>query len=174
MIMRKLTLSIAALAAALTAGVASAQSVNPGVAQLAASVGVSATAFTPAQMIRLEQAQRENDQQTIDFILSQANGAVSRSDKGASVSAGDVQLARIAGVEPGLYSTAELSRLIDAQRNDRSDEVNFILSGENRTAAADASVVTPGEAQIAAFLGVNPAEYTLAELTALAAERSDD
>lgn len=162
--MLKLTLTIAALATALTAGVVSAQTVNPGVAQLAASVGVSATSFTPAQLIRLEQAQRENDQHAIDFILSQANGSVSRSDKGASLSAGDVQLSRIAGVEPGLYTTSELVRLIDAQRDNNTEVVDFILSGTNREGDQPASAVTPGEAQLAASLGLDPADYTLTEL----------
>ena len=172
--MRKLTLGIAVLATALTAGVVSAQTVNPGVAQLAASVGVSASAFTPTQLIRLEQAQRDNDQQTIDFILSQANGSVSRSDKGATLSAGDVQLSRIAGVEPGLYSTSELVRLIDAQRDNDSELVRFITSGADRQSADAASSVSPGEAQLAAILGVNPADYTLAELSQLYAASIDD
>ena len=172
--MRKLTLTIAALATALTAGVVSAQTVNPGVAQLAASVGVSATSFTPAQLIRLEQAQRENDQHAIDFILSQANGSVSRSDKGASLSAGDVQLSRIAGVEPGLYSTSELVRLIDAQRDNDSELVRFITSGADRQSADESLVVSPGKAQLAALLGVNPAEYTLAELVQLSSDATDD
>lgn len=172
--MRKLTLGIAVLATALTAGVVAAQTVNPGVAQLAATVGVSPTAFTPAQLIRLEQAQRDNDRQTIDFILSQANGSVSRSDKGASLSAGDVQLSRLAGVEPGLYSTSELVRLIDAQRDNDSDLVRFITSGADRQSADAASAVSPGKAQLAALLGVNPAEYTLAELVQLSDDATDN
>ena len=168
--MRKLTLTIAALATALTAGVVSAQTVNPGVAQLAASVGVSPSVFSASQLIRLEQAQRDNDQQTINFIIGQARGTVSRSDKGATVSAGDAQLARIAGVEPGLYTTAELVRLIDAQRDNDNEEVDFILSGTNRATETPSSVVSPGKAQLAAGLGLNPADYTLAELSKLYAE----
>ncbi len=172
--MHKLTLGIAALATALTAGVVSAQTVNPGVAQLAASVGVSATAFTPSQLIQLEQAQRENDALAIDFILGQANGSVTRSDKGVSLSAGDEQLSRIAGVEPGLYSTSELIRLIDAQRDNDGEQVKFITSGTSRQSEDSASVVSPGKAQLAALLGLNPGAYTLAELTALSADATDN
>ena len=170
--MRKLTLTIAAVATALTAGIASAQSVSPGVAQLAASAGVSPTAYTQSQLIRLIEAQRNNDQQAIDFIMGQAGADVSRSDKGASGSAGDAQLAALAGVEPGRFTTNELVRLIDAQRDNDRQEVDFILSGTNRE--GEAAGISAGKAQLAAGLRVNPADFTLAELSAMFADKISD
>lgn len=173
--MRILTLSTLALATALSAGVASAQSVNPGVAQLAASAGVSPYAFTQSQLIRLVDAQRNNDAEEIAFILSQSSdNQVARSDMGGDAVSSDAQLAAAAGVAPGLYTVSELQRLITARTNNDDEAVAFILSGENREEANPASVVTPGEAQIANILGVDAADYTLAELTALYAERYGD
>lgn len=170
--MRKFTLSALALAAVLSAGAVSAQSVNPGVAQLAAIAGVSPEGFTANQLQRLIQAQRDQDREEVAFILSQAGADVSRADT-TGVASSDAQLAALAGVEPGVYSTNELQRLIDAERNNDSETVNFILSGENRKEAAPASAVTPGEQQLAATLGVDPADYTLSELTAMYADRLD-
>jgi hypothetical protein len=172
--MRKLSLTIAVLSTALSAGLVSAQSINPGVAQLAASVGVSPTAFTQDQMIQLERAQRENDIQTVNFILSQAQDDVSRAGNSMGISAGETQLALTAGVEPGRFSTNELVRLIAAQRANNQQTIDFILSGTNRVADNPASVVTPAEVQLAAPLGLNPAEYTLTELALLAAQAGSD
>ena len=58
------------------------------------------------------------------------------------------------------------------QENDR-DRVAYVLSGANRATPAAADVVTPGEAQLAGALGLDPAQYTLAQLTALTAAAND-
>ena len=108
----------AAVALSVFAGAAAAQSVNPGKQQLANELRVEATDFTIAQLIQLEGAVRENDDEKIRYILSKAGGVTARADfSDGVVSAGDVQLARIAGVEPGRYSTEELTRLLGAQDN---------------------------------------------------------
>lgn len=167
--MRILTLSTIALATALSAGVAAA---NPGLEQLAASAGVAAADFTPDQLIRLVDAQRENDRRTIDFIMGQSKGTVSRSTMGESTSVGATQLALAVGVEPGRFTNAELIRLARAQRDNETDEVAFILSGKNRVEAS--AGVSAGKAQLAASIGVNPQDYTLTELTRLTSTSSDN
>lgn len=166
------TLMISAAALALTAGIAAA---NPGLDQLAAQTGVSANDYTPAQLIQLLDAQRENDTDRVRFIESQAGGsAVSRSDMGAGAVSTDAQLAAAAGVEPGRFTINELQLLIEAKRDNDTQMTNFILSGQNRADGKPANVVTPGQAQLAALLGVNASEYTLAELTKLYADQIDD
>jgi hypothetical protein len=168
--MRKLLISAAALA--LSAGVAVA---NPGLEQLAASAGVSAKDFSVAQLVRLTEAQRNNDADEVRFILSQAGqGGLSRSDMGTGNVSQDAQLAAAAGVAPGLYSANELQRLIEARRNNDAEAINFLLSGGNRNGAAPADVVSPGKAQLAASLGLNPADYTLNQLIAIKAEQLSD
>jgi ribonuclease D len=162
------TLMISAAALALTAGFALA---NPGLEQLANQAGVSANDYTQAQLIQLLQAQRDNDDALVGYIMSQASqNTVSRSDMGAGVVSNDAQLAAAAGVAPGSYTANELQRLITANRNNDMQAADFILSGQNRVDSNPASVVTPGQAQLAAALGVDAAQYTLSELTQLYAE----
>ena len=162
------TLMISAAALALSAGVALA---NPGIDQLAAEAGVSPNGYTQNQLIQLLEAQRDDDTARAAFIMSQAgqNGVI-RSDMGAGSVSNDAQLAALAGVEPGVYTINELQRLIEAKADNDNQEVNFILSGENRAEAAPANVVTPGQAQLAATLGVDASQYTLAELTQMYGE----
>lgn len=166
------TLMISAAALALSTGFALA---NSGTAQLAAQAGVSANDFTQSQLIQLLDAQRDNDDERVAFILSQAgDNTVSRSNMGDAAVSTDAQLAAAAGVEPGVYTTNELQRLIEAKRNNENEEAAFILSGQNRADSNASGVVTPGQAQIAAILGVDASEYTLAELTQLYAAWIDN
>lgn len=166
------TFMISAAALALSAGIAAA---NPGLDQLAAQAGVSANDYTQAQLIQLLDAQRDNDAERVRFIMSQAgNGAVVRSDMGAGSASTDAQLAAAAGVEPGRFTINELQLLIEAKRDNDMQMTNFILSGQNRTNGNPANVVTPGQAQLAALLGVDASQYTLAELSALYADQIDD
>ncbi|MCU0898894.1 MAG: hypothetical protein MUC82_00190 [Cypionkella sp.] len=167
--MRILTLSAAALA--LTAGLAAA---NPGVDQLAAEAGVAPGVLTQAQLIRLIDAQRDNDDATVRFILSQAGQAdVTRSNMGAGSVSSDAQLAAAAGVAPGQYTTNELYMLIEARRDNDQQRADFILSGEIRNGASvDGSAAA--KAQLAGPLGVNPDDYTLSELVQLNADLNRD
>lgn len=162
--MRIITLTTAALA--LTAGLASA---NPGIDQLAAAAGVSADGFTQTQLVQLLDAQRDNDTQRVQFILSQAGaGTVAISNMGPTGASSDAQLAAKAGVEPGRFTVNELERLILADRENDTQTRAFILSGQNRVEAT--GTITPGMQQLAATLGVNAADYTLLELTEMYSE----
>lgn len=136
--------------------------------QLAAAAGVPAGQYTAAELQSIIDARRENDLAKLNFFLSGANRAAAEVQ---GDSAG--QLAKIAGVQPGAYSASELQMIIDARKENDRDRVAYVLSGTNRVAPAAAEVVTPGEAQLAASLGVDPAKYTLAELTALTAVAND-
>lgn len=161
----------AALALTLAAGAVQAQSVNPGVEQLARSAGVDGLSI--AQLIQLQEARRDNDAARIDFILSQAGAGASRAqdfDASSAPSAGLAQMEAALGVTTGRYTAAELIQLTEARKEKNDAKFAFILSGENRAAAPDASVVSPGKAQLAATLGVNAADFTLAELVAMMAD----
>ncbi|MCU0816831.1 MAG: hypothetical protein MUF74_10300 [Cypionkella sp.] len=172
--MRTSIFTTVTLVAALAAGASAAQSVSPGMAQLAASAGVSPEGFTQAQLIRLLDAQRDNDRQTIDFILGQRGSDLTRSDMGSAPVAtpGSAQLAASLGVDAGQYTLNELIRLREAQRENDAETVRFILSGTNRVESGNPAN-NPGAQQMAAVLGVNAADYTLAELVALYTDRFD-
>jgi hypothetical protein len=147
----------ATIAFVLAAGAATAQAVPAGDAQLAASAGVAVGAYSNAQMVQLIEARRDNDASRVAFILAHGSVEASRADFGA--------VSPVAG-SAGL-SSADLILLDEARRENDAQAVNFILSGADRSTTSEASVVTPGEAQLAAIVGVDPAQYTLIELVAM-------
>lgn len=162
---RNLTAS-ALILAALT-GAAAASSVQPGLnagdVQLALSAGVEPGRYSRVELINIIDARQDGETTRLNYYLSGAN----RASGTAATNAGLDQLAASAGVEPGQFTAVELQRLIQAKADGDTTEARFILSGENRKEANPAEVVTPGEAQLAAAIGVDPAQYTLAELVAL-------
>jgi hypothetical protein len=102
------------LAAALLTGPALAQTVSQGDAQLAAIAGVPAGSLSTADLINLINAQRDGDEQTVNFILDKAGIGVARADDGATAPAsgqGWDMLARLNGVEPGEYTPEELVKM---------------------------------------------------------------
>ena len=136
-------------------------------AQLAALAGVAAGQYSSAELQSIIDARRDNDTSALNFYLSGTN----RTSTATGDAAG--QLANLAGVAPGTYSASELALIIEARKDNDTDTAAYILSGKNRGVAADAAAVTPGEAQIAAALGLDPAAYTLSDLTRLWAAAND-
>lgn len=162
---RKLTAS--ALVLATLSGAALAASAQPGLnagdVQLALSAGVQPGEYSRTELINIIEARKQNDDTRLNYFLSGSNRASSTNLNGPGLD----QLAASAGVEAGVYTANELQLIIKAKADGDDDKVRFILSGENRKAANPAEVVTPGEAQLAAVIGVDPAQYTLAELVAM-------
>lgn len=167
--MKTLIASAAILAALSGAALASSPvaGVNAGDAQLALTAGVEPGRYSRAELIRIIDAKRDNDQTAVQYYLSGAN----RASSAGNDSAGAVQLALSAGVEPGVYTVAELIQIIDAKRENDEERLNFILSGTNRQGESEG--ISAGKAQLAATLGVNAADYTLAELVALTSDNDD-
>lgn len=161
---RNLTISALVLAAISgTALAASPQAgLNAGDVQLALSAGVEPGRYTRAEILAILEARKDNATDTVNYYLSGANRTATVGN-----AEGWAQLAATLGVEPGRFTPAELQRLDRALSDNDREEVAFILSGENRRTPNPAEVVTPGEAQLAAVIGVDPAQYTLAELVAL-------
>lgn len=98
----------------------------------------------------------------------------------AQTNPGMAQLAGIAGVSPDGFSQAQLIQLIEAQRNGDADTVDFILSQRGvDVGRADAgttfggNVGNDGKAQLAAQVGVNADDYTMAQLIALTSPVTD-
>lgn len=153
-----------AVFAALLAGTAFAGSPSSD-AQLAASAGVPAGQYTASELINIIEARRENNQSALDYYLSGVNREAS-----ATQSVGSAELARAAGVPVGEFTVNELVVIIEAKRDGDPALADYYASGQNRVPANEASVVTPGEATLAALAGVDPAEYTLAELVQMTAD----
>jgi len=155
---------------ALTTPIAGTAFAGQGADQLAKLAGVPVGVYTVAQLIQLQDARREGDKVAEAFILGQGNDGVSRSTMSVDNvgGAGAEQLARLVDVAPGAYSVNEMIRLRDAiNENDRAG-VDYILNGsDSGNTGNDIGVVTPGKAQLAASLGLDPAAHTTAELVAL-------
>ncbi len=149
------TLSGAAFAASPVAGV------SAGEAQLALAAGVEPGRLSKADLLALIEAKRDNDAAATAFYLSGAN----QSSNVGNDNAGAAQLALSLGVEPGRFTTAELLEIQDAKRDNDQFRINAVLSGATRDSGDRG--VTPGKAQLAALVGVNAADYTLAELVAM-------
>lgn len=65
------------------------------------------------------------------FSLGAVTALIAGTAGAQSINPGDVQLALKAGVEPGAYSTSQLFRLLEAQRENRTGQINFILRDDN-------------------------------------------
>lgn len=128
-------------------------------AQLAASAGVQPGQYTAAELNNIIVARRENDLSALNYYLSGVNR-----ESTAAQNIGSAELARAAGVPAGEFTVNELNVIIAAKRDGDFALAEYYATGKNRLPANEASVVTPGEAMLAALVGVDPAQYTLAEL----------
>lgn len=82
--------------------------------------------------------------------------------------AGNDQLAKLAGVEPGVYTTAELIQIDQARKDSDAEKLDFYLSGDNRVSRnSSTGSVNAGLEQLAAIAGVSSEGYTVATLTEL-------
>lgn len=157
--MLKSILTPALIALSLAGAANAAQPSND--AQLAAAAGVAAGQYSASELQLIINARNDNDPAALSYYLSGSN----RADKGAGDSSG--QLAKLAGVQPGSLSAADLVNLKQARKENDAEQVAYIISGVAHAAPVAADVVTPGKAQLAALVGVNPAAYTLSQLTEL-------
>ena len=128
--------------------------------QLASAAGVAAGEYTTAELQNIITARRENDATSEKFYLTHTNR-----NEAAGDAAG--QLAKLAGVAQDKYSANELQRIITAKVNNDQQTVAFVVSGAGRNTTDTLGSVTAGKAQLAGALGLNPADYTIAQLITL-------
>jgi hypothetical protein len=136
-------------------------------AQLAASAGVAVGQYSASELQLIIEARKDNDASALSYYLS----GVNRADHGAGDTSG--QMAKLAGVQSGSLTAADLTNLNEARKDNDLNQAAFILSGVGHNAPAAADVVTPGKAQLAAALGLDPAAHTLSQLAALTALAND-
>lgn len=162
--------SIAILTAALlTAGAAHSQDVSAGKAQIAAALGLDASQYSLAELSVIAEARRDNDREVGQFYVSGANRTVSGGI--GEVSPGKAQIAAQLGLDPAEYTLTELGQIETALKLDRDATAAHFVSHRNRDTRGAAGEVSPGKAQLAAALGVDADDFSLAELSALNAAR---
>lgn len=158
--------SIVILAAALiAAGAAQAQDISAGKAQIAAALGLDASQYSLAELSVIADARRDNNREVGQFYVSGANRAVSGGI--GEVSPGKAQIAAQLGLDPAAYTLAELGQIKAALKLERDATAAHFVSHRNRDTRGAAGAVSPGKAQLAAALGVDANEFSLAELSAL-------
>ena len=151
------------MTAVLAAGAAGAQSITAGTAQLTAQIGVDASQYSSGEIAAMWANARDNN-----FA---GNKVMSEPKELGYVNAGTAQLAAQAGVAPGTLSAGELEAVIEQGRKyGPRAEAKLIAA---KTTPSERPEISAGQAQLAAQLGVNPADYTVAELTALRAQVFD-
>ncbi|MER5171862.1 hypothetical protein [Thioclava sp. GXIMD2076] len=141
-----------------TAGVASAAPLNY---PMLARNGIDASQYSDSEARQINTALRNGDVTTARYYINHEDRAV---EHPADVNPGTAQLAAQLGLNPGNYTTGELEAVSTALRSDNMQNVAFVEAHDNRMVPGAKGVVTPGKAQIAAQLGVNPADYTDAQL----------
>lgn len=123
----KRNLTLSALALILTAGVAGAAEVTPGVAQIAAQLGVNAADYTAPELGAMIAAKENGQQGTYAYFLNHVNR-----EPEATVNAGKAQFAAQLGVDPADYTGAELQMISDAKRAGDTQALDYVLSHTNR------------------------------------------
>ena len=126
--------------------------------QLERSLGVSAGEYSTAQLATLAAVQSKTGNEArvnLGDVAGEAN---------AATNPGSVQLAELVGVNPNDYSVEQVIALASVQGKNGND-ARIQLNDSSFGFAAEGN--TTGKAQLAATLGVNADDYTLAELVKL-------
>lgn len=109
-----------------------------------------------------------------ETVLDSNPGFVTRGDATAtiSVNGGSDMLAKLARVTPGEYTNNEMLRIQEARQDGDAQLLAYYLNHDNREGASSANNLA-AKAQVAGPLGLNPADYTMAELIVLNAQNND-
>ncbi|TCO70282.1 hypothetical protein [Rhodovulum euryhalinum] len=170
--MKRIFTATAAMVA-LVAGAVQAQSVTGGAYQLAKSLGVAPGDHSVAQLTQMRSALEDGDMTTFRYIRD--NLRIGGFSTKAQPSAGRIAFAEKIEVDPTSMSFADMYRLSLATSTAQPGPVAaFWKNRDPSNPSRRASYVSQGEAQIAAGLGVDPADYTLAELTRMKAAADSD
>jgi hypothetical protein len=141
--------------------------------QLARSLGVEPGAYTTAELATLKglgESGDSLDRETATVLASLfSRGVVSTQSVGAS---GNAQLAQNLGVNAGDFTTAELATIKGITEQRATDDA-FALSdligrgADGVVSTQSVGGISAGHAQIARNLGLDPADYSLAELAVI-------
>lgn len=154
------------------AGQAMAEEVSPGQQQLARSIGVAPGVFTLPELARIRDTDEGKRAAVIDYLISQNRFDLVR--RSTAPNSGRATMAAAAGVHPDTATMSQIYRLFSAKESGDRAAANLVIDEiAGRGGPKPASHVSPGEAAIAAGLGVDPADYTLAELARMKASLDD-
>lgn len=140
--------------------------------QLARNLGLDPGAFSSAELATIkggrESGVSTDRQSAAVFEALAVRGVAPTREAGA---AGGAQLAANLGLDAGLYTSAELAEIkgvVEAHSTADTGSVAYLTARDGTGLVSTQSVGASGSsAQLADNLGVDPADYTLAELAVL-------
>jgi hypothetical protein len=110
-----------------------ARAIRQGATGIGSTVALSSkndpSAIARAEAAALRSARSSDDHKQAAFIEDGGLRQGARTSAATAAPSDNAALAAVAGVEPGVYSTAELSALIAARNDDDHTRVRFILNG---------------------------------------------
>lgn len=140
--------------------------------QLAHSVGVEPGQYTTAQLVQLMTAQTDDNTALFNHLLDEFDSNVISTQSGG-ISAGHRQLAASLGVDPTDFSVAELVQLRVAREDGDAIAERAIMANGGDVISTQSGGITGGQRQLAASLGVDPADYTVNELAGMYIDAHD-
>ncbi|WP_116132212.1 hypothetical protein [Tropicimonas sp. IMCC34043] len=143
--------------------------------QLANTLRVEPGVYTTSQLTALKAAKDDGNSFRINQILKAENASYTVSTSNSNVNSANANLSRLLGVEPGAYTTSQLTALKAAKDDGDSFRINQILKSENPsyTVSTSSSDASSANANLSRLLGVQPGAYTTSQLTALKAAQDD-
>jgi len=136
-------------------------------AQLARSLGVEPGTLTTAQLAQVKAVVDHDDDNRTARALIERFSAGEVSTMGAGVSAGHAQLAANLGVDPAQVSVSEIASiraLVDHDDDNRAVEAAIDRVRDGGVVSTMSTGVSAGHAQLAASLGLDPAEYSFSQV----------
>lgn len=140
--------------------------------QLALSASVEPGQYTTSQLVQLMAAEADDNTALYNHLIEEFDTNVVSTQSGG-ISAGHQQLAASLGVSANDFSLSELVQLRSARDNDDASMERFIMSVAGDVISTQSGGISGGQAQLAASLGVNPADYSLSELTRMYIDAHD-
>ena len=137
--------------------------------QLARSLGVEPGVYTTADLATIKGVREggvTTDRETANVLqILFSQGVVSTQSMGAS---GNAQLAQSLGLNAGDFTTAELATIkgvVEQRATDDAGSIAYLTGhGGNGVISTQSVGISAGHAQLASNLGLDPAEYSFAEL----------
>ncbi|WP_044006458.1 hypothetical protein [Jannaschia sp. CCS1] len=149
------------LSAAIVVGLAAQGHANE---QLAQSIGVEVGVYTSSELVQMQAALADNNQALFNHLQSSFNGQ-DVVTTGGGISDGHAQFAASLGLDPGTYTASELIQIRTARENGDAATERFLTGSAEEIISTQSGGISAGARQLATTLGVDPADYTLSELT---------
>jgi hypothetical protein len=137
--------------------------------QLANKAGVESGVYSNSELVQIIDAQGDGNWSRVRAVEGRTAAAY---DDDNRTSAGHLQLARSAGVNPSDYPTSDVVALRAARTNGDYTTARFIETSSSdsvagSTMSSKSARQAQGHVQLARSLGVNPADFTTNELALL-------